>query len=106
MRQTGHYRVSTVYAFFDKKHIRDFPTVSYALKLSYKENKVVGSEKSVDSYQWCTKISSILRILVLIGSFVGQPTLFNTGCAKKVHKFKIIYLCSENRQITNFCVIC
>ena len=23
-----------------------------------------------------------------------------TGCPKKVHKFKIIYLCSENRQIT------
>ena len=29
-----------------------------------------------------------------------------TGRPKKVHKFKIMYLCSDNRQITNFCVIC
>ena len=29
----------------------------------------------------------------------------NTGCPKKVHKFKIIYLCSENRQITKLCLI-
>ena len=28
------------------------------------------------------------------------------GVPKKVHKFKIIYLCSENRQITKYCVIC
>ena len=25
---------------------------------------------------------------------------------KKVHKFQIIYLCSENRQIAKFYVIC
>ena len=30
----------------------------------------------------------------------------DTGCPKKVHKFKIIYLCSENPQITKLCVIC
>ena len=28
------------------------------------------------------------------------------GVPKKVHKFKIICLCFENRQITKFCVFC
>ena len=32
-------------------------------------------------------------------------SLGGTGCPKKVHKFKIIYLCSENRQITKLCFI-
>ena len=27
------------------------------------------------------------------------------GVPKKVHKFKIIYLCSENQQITKLCFI-
>ena len=31
---------------------------------------------------------------------------FSTACPKKIHKFIIIYLCSENRKITKFCVIC
>ena len=29
-----------------------------------------------------------------------------TGCPKKIRKFKIICLCSENRQVTKLCALC
>ena len=41
---------------------------------------------------------------LLLTEFVGQCR--NIRCPKKVHKFKITYFCSENRQITKLCVIC
>ena len=43
-----------------------------------------------------------------LGTYCGffMAVTLTAECPKKVHKFKIIYLYSGNRQITNFCVIC
>ena len=45
-------------------------------------------------------------IIVYLQSKVLKSISRATGCPKEVHKLKIIYFCSENRQITDFCVIC
>ena len=47
-----------------------------------------------------------LDVFCLVFRFciLNFDTHLYTVCHKKVHKFKIIYLCSENRKITKYCV--
>ena len=42
-----------------------------------------------------------LLVTLFVAKFIPLP-----GVPKKVHRIKIIYLCSENRQITKLYVIC